>query len=125
MPDAQDIKRGDWIVLNNELYNVTRKELVTFGTHSHSKTKLFIVPLLRGGEKSATFAHHDRVETADIIKKSAQVISKLPGKIQIMDAKTYETFDTEVGDELLNSINEGDEVIFIEHNGVIEVLEKK
>jgi translation initiation factor 5A len=125
MPDAQDIKRGEWIILNNELYNVTRKELVAYGTHSHSKTKLFVIPLVGKGEKSVTFAHRDRIETADITKKTAQVISKLPDKIQIMDIKTYETFDADVDNELLNNVNEGDEVIFIEHNGMIKVLEKK
>jgi len=125
MTEAKDLQKGSWIVHGGELFQVKRKEVVACGTHSHSKTKIFIEPLAGGGEKSLTLTHHEKVEEADIRKKTAQVISKFQNKIQIMDPVSYETLDAEVDEELLSTINEGDEVIFIDYNGVIKVLEKK
>ncbi len=65
------------------------------------------------------------IEELDIIRKSAQVISKLPDKVQIMDMHSYQTIDADVDEELLNELNEGDEVTFIEVEGNARVLEKR
>ncbi len=125
MTEAKELQRGTWVIHENRLFQVKRKELVAYGTHSHSKTKLFLQPLTGGGEKILTLMHHDKVETADIVKKTGQVISKLQNKVQIMDPVSYETLDAEVDEELVNNLNEGDEVIFIDYNGMIKVLEKR
>lgn len=125
MAEAKELQKGFWIVHENQLFQVKRKELVAYGTHSHSKTKLFLQPLQGKGEKILTLMHHDKVETVDIIKKTGQVISKQQNKVQIMDPVSYETLNADVDEELINSINEGDEVIFIDHKGMIKVLERK
>jgi len=125
MAEAKDLQKGSWIIYDRQPFQVKRKEVVAYGTHSHSKTKLFLEPLEGGGEKTLTLMHHDKVEEAEIIKKSAQVISKMQNKVQLMDTVSYETLDAQADDELLSSINEGDEVIFIDYNGMIKILEKK
>jgi translation elongation factor P/translation initiation factor 5A len=61
----------------------------------------------------------------DIVKKTAQVISKNTDNVQIMDAVSYETFDAEVDDDLKKLLSEGDHVIFINYNNLVKVLEKK
>ena len=122
--EAKEANIGQWILFQNEPYQIKRKENVAFGTHSHSKTKLFLKPLSKGGVKEAIFSHTDRLEEVEIVKKTENVIAKLQNKVQIMDTVSYETFDADVDKELLNTIKEGDEVIFINYNGV-KVLEKK
>jgi len=122
--EAKEANIGQWILFQNEPYQIKRKENVAFGTHSHSKTKLFLKPLSKGGVKEAIFSHTDRLEEVEIVKKTGNVIAKLQNKVQIMDTVSYETFDADVDKELLNTIKEGDEVIFINYNGV-KVLEKK
>lgn len=125
MTEAKDLQRGSWIVHEGELLQVKRKENVAYGTHSHSKTKLFLQPLTGGGEKTLTLMHRDKVEETEVIKKTGQIISKFQNKVQIMDPVSYETLDAEVDESLANNLNEGDEVIFIDYNGMIRVLEKK
>ncbi len=125
MAEAKELKKGYWIIHEGKLFQVKRKELVAYGTHSHSKTKLFLQPLTGRGEKILTLMHHDKVETAEIIKKTGQVISKQQDKLQIMDPVSYETLNADVDEELINSLNEGDEVIFIDYKGVVKVLEKR
>lgn len=125
MTEAKDLKAGDYIKLNNEIVKVIRKEVVAYGTHCHSKNKLFLQGLISKGQKIVNMSHSDKVETVEVIRKEGQVISKMPDKVQIMDNVSYETIDAEVDDELLNVLNEGDTVTFIEMEGKSKVMEKR
>ena len=125
MAAASDLKKGDYFKHNNEMLRIIRKEVVVYGTHSHSKLKLFVQSLDKKGEKSINLHHTDKVEILDIIRKAAQVLSKTQGKVQIMDNVSYETFDADIDEELHNNLNEGDEVTFIDLEGNIKVLEKR
>ncbi|MBS3097563.1 hypothetical protein J4209_02085 [Candidatus Woesearchaeota archaeon] len=125
MTEARELQKGMYINYNNEIFRVIRKELVAYGTHSHSKTKLFIQPLLGKGEKAINLMHHDNVETVDIIRKDGQVISKSGNKVQIMDSHSYETVDADIIPELADEIKEGDNITFINFKNNALVLEKR
>src|SRR3989338_4323218 len=115
--EAKGLEKGMYISYNNKIFKVTRKEVVACGTHSHSKTKLFVQPLFGGGEKSINLAHHDNVDVVEIIKKEGQVIAKIADKVQLMDTRSYETLDADVDKELFEQLKEGDNVIFINFKG--------
>lgn len=125
MPDAKEAEKGNWIFYNNELYLVKRKEVVVFGTHSHSKTKLYLQNIKGGSEKAFVFSNHDRLEIVDLMRKTGQLISKFGSKAQLMDSYSYETFDITLDKKMASSLNEGDEVIFIDFKGELKVLGKK
>lgn len=125
MTEAKELKPGNYIKINNEIVKVVRKEVVAYGTHSHSKTKLFVQGLFSKGEKSINLNHHDNVEMVEIIRKEGQVIAKLPDKVQVMDSVSYETVDADVDNELLGELNEGDTVTFINFEGNAKIIEKR
>ena len=125
MPTASDLQRGSYFIYNNEPVQVVRKEVVVYGTHSHSKLKLFIQGLNKKGERSINLHHTDKVEILDITRKTGQVISKTNDKVQIMDNVSYETIDANAPEELLNELNEGDQVIFVDFKGNFQIIEKK
>ena len=125
MAEASELQKGSYFVHDGEIFKVIRKEIVVVGTHSHSKLKLFIQPLQGTGQRSIILAHGGNVEILDIIRKTAQVISKSENSFQIMDTHTYETLDGEADKELLDQLEEGNEVTFIDINGQIKVLEKR
>jgi translation elongation factor P/translation initiation factor 5A len=125
MAVASDLEKGKYFLFKGEIHKVLRKEVVAYGTHSHTKIKLYIQDLEGKGEKVINLAHTDRVDMVDIVKKTAQVISKNTDNVQIMDAVSYETFDAEVDDDLKKLLSEGDHVIFINYNNLVKVLEKK
>ena len=54
MASASELKKGSYFIYDNEPVRVIRKELVAYGTHSHSKLKLFIQGLHEKGERSVT-----------------------------------------------------------------------
>lgn len=125
MASAKDLENGNYFLYNNEIMKVIRKELIAYGTHSHTKLKIIAQTLFSRGEKAITMTHNDKVEILDIMRKEAQVVSKLSDKVQIMDIQSYETFDADLDKELLNRLNEGDIVTFITYNGKNKIIEKR
>ncbi len=125
MSEAKELKAGSWIVYGGELYHVKKREVTIYGTHSHSKIKLFIQSIFGGGEKIVNFGQHEQVEEADIVRKAGQVLSKNGKSAQVMDTVNYETFDAELTDELANEVKEGDTVTFIDFKGKLSVIEKR
>ncbi len=115
MPEAKDVRIGEWIVFNREPYKLKRRETVTAGTHMHSKLKFIMQGLFSTGEKSAVFAHHDKVDIAELEMKSGQVISVVGNKCQIMDSRTYEVVDVELNPDF--SVEEGKTIMFVLYNG--------
>ena len=125
MASASELKKGSYFIHNNEPVRVNRKEIVAYGTHSHSKLKLFIQGLSDKSEKTINMHHTEKVEIIDIIRKSGQVIAKTDDKIQIMDAVSYETLDGKAQEDLHNELKEGDQVTFVDFKGNIQIIEKR
>lgn len=125
MPTATELERGNYFIYNNEPVRVLRREVIVVGTHSHSKLKFYIQGLREKGERTVTFQHSDRVEKIEIMRKQGQVISKSGNKVQLMDAVSYETLDSNLPLELADDVNEGDSVTFVDLNGKIEILDKR
>mgnify|MGYP002012679809 CR=1 FL=1 len=124
MASASDLKKGSYFIHNNEPVRVIRKEVVVYGTHSHSKLKLFIQGLTEKGERNINLHHTDKVDIVEIIRKVGQVISK-NDKVQIMDNVSYETLDANAPEEILNELNEGDLVTFVDFNGNVQIIDKR
>jgi len=125
MASASELKKGSYFIHNGKPVRVNRKEVVVYGTHSHSKLKLFIQGLNEKGERSINLHHTDKVDIIDLIRKTAQVISKTMDKVQIMDSVTYETLDANASEEIFTELKEGDKITFIDLNGNIEIIEKR
>ena len=106
MATATELKKGMYFLLNNQLVRVTKKEIVVYGTHSHSKLKIFYTDVKGSGEKFVNMKHEDKIEILDIIRKTGQVISKTDNSVQIMDMQSYETFDMKIPEELKDQVKE-------------------
>ncbi len=125
MPTASELERGNYFIYNGEPVRVLRKEVIVVGTHSHSKLKFFIQGLNEKSERSVNFHHTDKVEIVDIVRKLGQIIAKTNSKVQLMDMVSYETLDANAPAELFSELNEGDNVTFVDVQGVIEIIEKR
>lgn len=96
MAVAKDVEIGAWIVFNREPYKVKRKDVITAGTHSHSKLKFTLQGLFGQGEKTNVYAHNDQLDMADLEIKTGQIISVTGNKCQIMEGRTYEIEEAEI-----------------------------
>jgi translation elongation factor P/translation initiation factor 5A len=121
---ASDLERGKFFEYKGEALQVLRRGLVACGTHSHTKLVFTVCDINGKKEREITMAHNDKVDMIDINKRKASVISKTDSSVQVMDASTYETLDGLCDPDILATLEEGDEVTYIEYKG-IRVLGKK
>jgi len=123
MATAEDLKKGEFILINNAIFKITRKEVVAVGTHSHSKTKIYVVPIEGGGEKNFIYNHQDRVEVPEIENRVGQIISVGENSLTVMDTKTYETLEVLSNREILEKAEEGKILFFFTYKGESKALQ--
>jgi translation elongation factor P/translation initiation factor 5A len=121
---ASELEKGKFFEYKGEILQVTRRSLVGCGTHSHTKLVFTVCDISGKKEKEITMGHNDKVDIIDITKKRANVISKSDTGLQIMDGISFETLDATAEPEILATLNEGDEITYIDYKG-IRVLGKK
>ena len=121
---ASDLERGKFFEHKGELLQVLRRSLVNVGTHSHTKLVITASDINGKKEREIVLGHNDQVDMVDVLRKRANVISKSPSLIQIMDPVSYATLDATCEPDILETLNEGDEVVYIEYKGV-RILGKK
>ena len=74
MSTATELTKGSYLIYKGKLVEVSRREVVAYGTHSHSKLKIFFHGLNERGESNINMHHTDKVEIVDIVKKTGQII---------------------------------------------------
>ncbi|MCD4759576.1 translation initiation factor IF-5A [archaeon] len=107
---ASGLKVGGFVIFDGKACKVTSIEISKTGKHGHAKAKIAAVSLTGGSKIVKMFPGHDKVEVPIIEKESAQVLSIAGNKANVMDMKTYETFDLEIVDELRDTLKEGDQI---------------
>ncbi len=123
MIDLKKLKKGSYVVHENEPCIVKDIKFVVTGTHSHTKAKLMLESLFSGKSHVLSLPLHEQMQEADIIRKCATVVSKSKGKLQIMDVVNFETFDADISDELMEQAAEGNQVTYIQFENATKVLE--
>ena len=123
MVAVKQLRKGSYIVHKEEPCIVKEVVNVVTGTHSHTKVKISYKGIFSGVNDSMTLPPHDSIEEAEIIRKEGQLISKQDNIAQIMDMRTYETFNAEIEDGL--ELNENDGVTFIDFKGKLKVIDKR
>lgn len=88
---ASSIKKGSYIMINDEPCRVASIATSRPGKHGHAKHRIVGIGVF-DGQKREYLATHD-VESPVIEKKSGQVLAVLGSSVQVMDAVTFETFE--------------------------------
>lgn len=125
MIGVKELKKGSYILYKSEPFKVLSIQNVTYSTHTHTKIKLELEGLFSNTKEVLTLMPHAVVEDIEIKKKRGQLIAKLGDKAQVMDLVSYETFDADIEKEMLEQLNEGEEITFVEFNGKCFVIGKR
>ncbi len=107
---ASGLKVGGYVIFDGKACRVTSIEISKTGKHGHAKARIAAVGLTDNSKIIKVFPGHDKVEVPIIEKETAQVLSIAGNKANVMDMKTYETFDLEIPDDMRDSLNEGDQI---------------
>ena len=125
MIELKKLKKGDYLLYKGEQHVVKDIGIAVTGTHSHAKVKATVRSIFSNKTETFTVPMGETVEDLAIIRKEGQVISKVDNKIQVMDMRSFETFDAEADDDLLPQINEGNLVTFVDYNNRAKIIEKR
>jgi translation initiation factor 5A len=106
------LKVGTYIVLEGVACTVKSLQVSSPGKHGHAKYRIEAVAIIGGQKKIFIAPKHDKIDSPIIDKELAQVISVSGDKANVMDLKTYETFDIDIPNELKDEVKEGVNVAY-------------
>lgn len=109
---VNDAKEGRYIVIDGVACVVKSVQRSKPGKHGHAKCRIEAISLIDGSKKIIVKPAHDTIESPLIEKETAQVLSINGDAANVMDMKTYETFDLKIPEELKNEIKEGMQIMY-------------
>ena len=125
MIHVKKLKKGDYVLYENEPCRVQKMELKVISKHSHTRAKLELLSMFSGNRYVMNLGPHETMEDVEITRRHGQFISKVGGGVQVMSMDNYEMVDAEIPPELFEEIKEGDDVTYIEFRGRAKVLETR
>ncbi len=123
MIGLKKLKKGNYIVHENEPCLIKEIEFKVYGTHSHTKAKLTVENIFSGKTYVLSMPLGEQLQEADIIRKCATIISKTDEGLQIMDLFNFETIDAKADKELLEQAQLNDQVTYIQFNNASKVID--
>lgn len=123
MVNVGSLRRGDIVILEGEPFRVDSIQSVVISRHSHTKIKMDLTGMFSGAKKIMSLSPHKAMEKVDIKRKHGQLIAKISEDVgQIMDMMDYTIYEAHVPKDLMGRMGEGDELIYIEYGGRVQVL---
>ena len=109
---ATQLKAGNYIVKDGDVYLIKDTEKSKSGKHGHAKCRFKIENIFTGSRTEITVPGDTKLQSPIIDKKSAQIVSILEDSVQLMDLEDYSTFESVVpnDEEIRSQIAEGAEV---------------
>ncbi len=109
---ATSLKVGGYVIFDNKACRITDILTSRPGKHGHAKVRISAVGLVDGSKIIKLHPGHDKLEVPIIEKETAQILSIQGSSANVMDSKTYETFDLNIPEDLKDLIKEGDQVSY-------------
>lgn len=119
-----DLKVGDYVLVNEEPCQVTKKSKSSAGG-DENQVKVYVEGLFDSQKRTFVKSVDDKVEVPIIERGDAQVLAILGNNAQLMDLNSYETFELNIPLEFRGEIVEGDEVEYLQALGRKKIERKK
>lgn len=107
--DVGSLKTGSYVIVDDEPSRIVDLTKSKPGKHGSAKARIVTIGVFDGVKRSFVKPVSAKVNVPLIIKKTGQIIAKMPETVQIMDLETYEIFETSFpkDEELKSKIREG------------------
>lgn len=107
--NATEARVGTNILVEGKPCTVKKIDVSKTGKHGHAKCRIEAVGIMDGTKKVFVIPGHDRLEVPMVDKRKGQVLSKVDGRVSLMDLDSFETVDIECPDqEVFNSLQENE-----------------
>jgi len=109
---AAHMRAGSFIVIDGVACKVLDVTTSKTGKHGHAKARIVAMGLQDGRKRELVMPAHDNVDVPIIEKRTAQVLSIVGDKANVMDGETYETLDLTIPEELKGQVVEGVTIMY-------------
>lgn len=106
------LKPGRYVVIDGAACVVKSIQSSRPGKHGHAKSRIEAVGVIDGVKRIIIKPGHDNMDSPIIEKETAQILSVSGDMANVMDIKTYETFDLKIPEELKDKVKEGMQVVY-------------
>ena len=107
--EAKHFKKGNYIMVDDIPCRVVDNSKSAPGKHGHLKCKIEAIGLMDGKKRMIMKPGESKIPSPIIDKRAAQVLTINGKTAQLMDMVTYDTFDTQIPDDV-SGVAEGGEV---------------
>jgi len=114
---AKELKEGKYVLIDDIPCKVVEIESSKPGKHGAAKMRITGIGVFEGQKKTLLSPGDADVEIPIIERKNVQIMSLSGKSAQVMDQQTYEIYEMELPDELLNLAAPGKEGEIIEAMG--------
>ncbi len=107
-----ECKPGKYVVIDGAACVVKTVQSSKPGKHGHAKCRIEAVGLVDGAKRIIVKPSHDTIDVPIVEKEYAQVLSVHDDMANVMDLKTFETFDLKIPEEMKGEVKEGIQVSY-------------
>jgi translation initiation factor 5A len=122
--EVRQLKEGGYIVIDDEPCEIISISVSKPGKHGAAKARIDAIGIFDGQKRSIVQPVTAKVYVPIVERKRAQVISVVGNTAQLMDLETYETFELQIPEELIDKIEPGKEVVYLESLGKRKIVER-
>ncbi len=122
--EVKNLKVGKFVVINGEPCKVLSYQTSKTGKHGHAKARIEAMGILDNQKRSIVSPVESKIEVPIVERKPAQIIAFVGDHVQLMDLKTYQTYEVPKPDpaEIEGTMVEGGEVEVIDVMGRKKII---
>ena len=112
--DIGELRVGSYVILEGEPCKIKKIERSAPGKHGHAKYRIMAEGVFDKRTRNLLKPAHTAFMSPEVTKKVGQVVSVSGNHAQLMDMKTYEMIEIDLGDK---KVSPGEEVTFWDIEG--------
>ena len=117
MINAKEIKKGNYVIHEAEPFIVDNFSI------EENNVKVTLQSLFSNTVKEIMLSLNEGLEEANISRKTASVLFKKKGNLEIMDSYDFMVHQVKVDKDMFGTAVEGDQVTYIKFNDSVKILE--
>ena len=117
MINARELKKGNYVIHKGEPYIVNGFSI------DGDSVNVALQCLFSEDVKNITLDITQGLEEANIARKTASVLFKKKGKLEIMDSYDFSVHKVDVDKDTFSNAVEGDQVTYIKFQELVKILE--
>jgi translation initiation factor 5A len=122
--EVRQLREGGYVIIDDEPCEIVSISVSKPGKHGAAKARIDAIGIFDGQKRSIVQPVTAKAYVPIVERKRAQVISIVGNTAQLMDLETYETFELQIPDELMDKMEPGKEIVYLESLGKRKIVER-